>query len=252
MKIEQFSSAVVQSVKANEVTLYTGDKALALLKEEAFQESWDILYDSCPWATVFQSRPFVTTWYQIYRPEFSPIIVTSTYGDKLTGLVTLTATHSSIKKKRGHIVGAGKYDAAYQVWLAEDKDNNHFIKAAISKVLQAFPGLVIHFRYVKNHVPLQWIDEASWKNRCLLETYSCPLMEMKDPSLSKLPQKTTYRNCSNRLKRLGEVKFEHILSEEQLAANVNDFMIMYDFRQGAMFNRNQFLDDPLKEKLFWA
>ena len=41
--------------------LIKGDAVIALLNNDSgFRQSWDLLFESCPWATVFQSRAFVT------------------------------------------------------------------------------------------------------------------------------------------------------------------------------------------------
>lgn len=246
------SATTVRAVMTNELALHVGEEAWVLLENESFQDRWDTIYETCPWATVFQSRPFVTSWYRVYRDRFSPIIVTATNGSRLIGLLTLTATVSSLKAKKGRIVGAGKYDAAYQIWLAEEADGESFIKAALLKVKKQFPGFIIHLRHVSGSAPLNWVNEPYWRNRCILETNRRPLMEMNDPALSKMYHKTAFRNCTNRLKKLGPIQFERITTREQLASVFDELKVMYDFRQGAMFNLNQFKDDPLKAEFIWT
>jgi hypothetical protein len=61
--------------KAGEIEMHAGDEVFELLAEKSIQLGWDTLYKLCPWATVFQSRLFVTTWYQIYGKEYEPILI---------------------------------------------------------------------------------------------------------------------------------------------------------------------------------
>jgi len=77
-------------------------------------------------------------------------------------------------------------------------------------------------------------------------------MDMSHPDFSKMFHKTEFRNKLNRLKRLGELTFEHITNREQFSDILNELIIQYDFRQGAMFNYNQFKEEPLKANFLLA
>jgi hypothetical protein len=57
------------------IELLIGGEAELLLKDPIFQHQWNSLYDDCVWATPFQSSGFVTTWYEIYRESFQPVLV---------------------------------------------------------------------------------------------------------------------------------------------------------------------------------
>src|SRR5690349_20798869 len=142
------------------VELVVGEKVSSLLSSIDFLHSWDALYHACLWATVYQGKEFVSTWYEIYRDKYFPIIVRETTDGKLTGLVTLA------RNKKGEIVGAGASQAEYQVWLSQD-DNGSFIKNAITVIKQQFHGSDIQLRFVPAETPLNWIEnDHIWKKRC--------------------------------------------------------------------------------------
>src|SRR3954462_12467257 len=90
--------------------LLIGNDVLNLLSDIEFLNSWDELYNSCSWATVYQGKEFVSTWYKIYHNQYLPIVVKETKSGKLSGLLTLA------RNKKGVIVGAGASQAEYQVW----------------------------------------------------------------------------------------------------------------------------------------
>ena len=248
METGTVGTTAVQTVKRKVVMLYTGDEARALFSKESFLSDWDALYDACPWATFFQSRIFVTTWYNVYRSKYLPIIVVAEYGGRLTGLLTLAIGLSNTKK--GRIVGAGQFEAEYQSWLTEPSESDGFIKAALLKVLQQFPHSPIHLRHVTSQASLQWTNEPYWKKRCVLEPYRRPLMYMSDPEVDKIFRKSEFRKKRNRLQKKGKVEFERITSKKEFEAIWDDIMVMYDFRQGAKFNLAQFRNEPLKSAFY--
>src|SRR5690349_7116898 len=109
------------------IEMYTGEAALTLLAQDTTVMSWDKLYKSCPWATVFQSHAFVATWYQTYHQKYLPILVTSSIAGRLTGLLALAYDGQKI------IIGAGGAEAEYQGFLAEASTGENFITAALHK-----------------------------------------------------------------------------------------------------------------------
>ena len=66
-----------------------------LLSNSDFLNSWDSILKNCSWATIFQSKEFVTTWYSFYK-EFKPIIATDWDGIQMTGIFTLTMEYGTI------------------------------------------------------------------------------------------------------------------------------------------------------------
>lgn len=243
MKTPITSEANIKTLKGAKVTVDVGEEAWQQLSSESFLASWDNLYRACPWSTVFQCRAFVITWYQAYQSKYKPILIKYEYEGKLIGLMTLAMPASS---EKGHIVGAGQFEAEYHAWLTEASDEGQFIKAALSKLLQMFPGFAIHLRFIPPNAPLQWLGESYWKKRSVLYTVKRPLMDMNDPNLEKIFHKNEFRNKYSRLNKLGKLDFEHITSKDQFVAILDEVKVLFDFRRGAMFNKNLFLEEPRK------
>ncbi|ANE49205.1 GNAT family N-acetyltransferase [Flavisolibacter tropicus] len=249
MKTQATSKIALQSLKGNNIAIHVGEDAWQLLSNSTFLANWDKLFESCPWATIFQHQSFALTWYKIYRTKFLPVLVIAECEDQLNGLLTLAAPVSGNK---GQIVGAGHYDAEYHTWLTDGTDNGSFIQVAFTKLLQLFPQYPIYLRYIPPHTPIQWMREPKWKKRCVWLAGSRPLMNLNDPNINMVFRKDDLKLKLNRLKRLGEVSFERITDKGQFAAILNELATLYDFRQGAMFNKNQFLDDLFKKDFILA
>src|SRR5690606_19525473 len=199
-------------------------------------------YLNCAWATSFQSRGFVSNWYIHHQDEFLPVLVKSTSNGRLTGLLTLTiplpnTSHSKLRNNRPRIVGAGVYDAEYQTWLGRPGEND-FIQAALQKVIGRFPSHVIMFRFLPSRTPLDWIASSSfWKNKCVLQPYRRPYMEMNDHELLKIFKKRGYRLKVNRLKRLADLHFKRMTEWDDFVQIMDELTTQFAFMQGAMLNK---------------
>lgn len=238
------------------ITCHIGEEVFTLFLKESFLSGWKNLYAECSWSTVFQSQEFVTTWYQIYREEYTPIVIMAEYKGKITGLLTLAVISSAIKNVptngKVSIMGAGLYDAEYHAWLTSTAHDDSFIKAALLKINQKFPYFNVHFRFIPPRSPLHWIEEPYWNSRCVLQPFSRPLVDMSDPDFSKIFHKTEFNQKLKKLKRLGEIVFEHITTKDQFSNILDDLILLYDFRRGAMFNSNPFKNEPLKSNFLFA
>lgn len=153
-----------------------GEDVFALLSETDFQQNWDSLYDSCEWATAFQSRGFVSNWYFYNKEEFLPILVYAVDEDKLEGILALTTPSPNtsgleLRNSRPRIVGAGAYEAEYQAWIASPSQKGlDFIENALKQVIRHFPTHDIMFRFLPPHTPLQWLDHSGyWKKKGVLQ-----------------------------------------------------------------------------------
>src|ERR1044072_6136329 len=70
--------------------LITGDAVITLLcTNGGVQQSWDSLFDSCPWSTVFQNRSFIAAWYQTHRHEHCPLLIKHTEQGQLKGILAM-------------------------------------------------------------------------------------------------------------------------------------------------------------------
>ncbi|MGV3639482.1 MAG: GNAT family N-acetyltransferase [Adhaeribacter sp.] len=248
------SETLVAPTAREPVELLQGREVFALLAGDVtFQNEWDALFMACPWATVFQSRSFVASWFEVYQHKFEPVLLTTGQDGRLSGVLVLAMLRSGPGLSGGRLVGAGYYDAEYQTWLARPDNGNDFMPLALEKLRRDLPRHHLQLRFLPPGTPLTWLRKTQpGLPRAVLQTYNRPLMEMGDPDLPKLFRKPEFRNKLNRLNRLGEVCFEQITEINRFNQVLPVLALQYDFRQGALFNKNQFRDDPLKMELLLA
>ena len=215
-----------------------------LLNDGGFQQNWDALYASCPWATVFQGRQFVAAWYQAYCEQHLPILVRAVERGQLKGVLPMVLLNE------GRITGAGHYDAQYQTWLAAPVGGNTFIKKALTELIKQYPGNPISFRFLPHGTPMSWLKEDKhWSQCSIIQPYSRPLLNFNDPEHTKiLNGRKHFKNKLNRLKKLGEVRFETIRDLKTFEKSLTEMALLFDFRQSALFNKSHFKDDPVKKE----
>ncbi|WP_266204900.1 GNAT family N-acetyltransferase [Pontibacter kalidii] len=241
-EMEERKVAIKAAVPCSFIELLAGHDALELLSDPTFQAAWNELYESCPWATVFQSKTFVLTWYSLYTEEYLPILVKSSTNDKLTGLLLLA------KSNKGTIVGAGANRAEYQTWLAEAAEGVKFIKEALGEVRKAFPTCDIILKFIPPNVPLEWArKEAPWRRICVLRAFNQPLWELENEKIARRLKKQ--KSKINHLKKLGELTLEVITTVEQFRSIIDFIIIQSDFRKGAIYNTTPFQEDPQRKEL---
>ncbi|WP_205513259.1 GNAT family N-acetyltransferase [Longitalea arenae] len=235
------------------IELLTGSAVIELLQKPEFQKSLDALFETCTWATVFQGRPYITAWYQVYCNKHLPVLVIAVENGQLAGVLpmALLDTQPGDRPKKGkRITGAGHYDAEYQSWLAVPAYGESFIKDALAKLLKMFPGHPITFRYLPPGTPLHWLkNDKIWRRYGTLQTYTRPLINLDQPDHAKLLKSRQFRNKLNRLKRLGEVQLECITDIASFKTILDELAILYDFRFSALFNKHHFRDDPARKEL---
>ncbi len=234
-------SANTSNSKKLEITILTGEAVLAQLKIPSFLSAWEELYMRCEWGSVFQSPTFVKNWYEIYIVNYNPVLVIAQAGNDLVGLMPLT--HQKNKKI---ILGAGLGSAEYHTWLANDNYAITFVQQALHRIFNTFPGFQINFYNVTPNTPISWLaSEPFWKKRVISKKLRRPLMDLYDPEVDKIFRKKQFREKTNRLKRIGNLKFEKLTDADQFKAILDELIAQSDFRKGAKFNLMQFEEDPL-------
>ncbi|WP_158859268.1 GNAT family N-acetyltransferase [Lunatibacter salilacus] len=241
------------------VKVLSGNEVIELLEVPSFCTDWDQLFYSCAWATAFQSRGFVSNWYKYNQEEFFPIMVIGTSLEKMTGLLTLAipaagSTSMNLRNNRTRIVGAGGYEAEYQTWISKDNSTgDEFIVSALEALFEVYPKYDLVFRFIPSLTPLNWLNQsAKWNERSILQPYRRPLMEMKNPEFLKIFKKRGFKLKLNRLKRLGKIEFKKITSLETFKEIIDELIIQFDFRQGAMFDKISYLNKPHKRDFMLA
>jgi hypothetical protein len=227
-----------------EIEILTGPEVLALLIDNEFLAEWDMLYAECPWATIFQTRDFVVSWYKHYSHKHTPILVLSRYKGRLTGLLPLAADISELG-----IAGAGGYDAYYHVWLCAPEHGEAFIEAALQTLLKRFPGQDICLKYIPSNVPMGWLQQDTYLSRhCVVRHFSRPLMNLRTHEREQVLNRRRFKEKYNRIKRLGKVEFELINDVAAFDAVIDQLADQYDFRKAATLNIIPFRDDSAKRQ----
>lgn len=214
-----------------------GVESKNLIKNPIFIQAWAGLFDSCPWATVFQSKEFVLNWYQCFE-SFPKIIVTDWDGQKMTGLMTLTQNNNLL-------TAAGLDLAEYQAWLSLPNSSDEFLKNALLAINKVFPKQTLYLKYLTAKVPLNlFLNEGCFSAQTVLRQYVHPLMETNVEVLESELKKKNKKEKINRLKRLGDLEFFEVKENDQFAALIDEMVLQSDFRKGAFYNKTFFYDEP--------
>ncbi len=226
------------------IDIVVGKDAFALLENKQFCEQWDSLYESCAWATVFQSRQFVTSTYTLTHQKYTPVIVKMEQDGFLTGLLTLAINPPgrSKRKKNCYLVGAGHGEADYHAWLTSREDSTYFVCTSFRKLLKMFPGQHISMRHLTPETPMDWVEaDPELGKLCVFQPFNRAVVDLDNYKISKRDRKRI-----NRMKRIGE--FEEVKDYEVFESIIDDLGAKYDFRQAAMFNQFPFSESPTNKK----
>jgi CelD/BcsL family acetyltransferase involved in cellulose biosynthesis len=216
--------------------------AWARLEAPAFREQWERVYAECPWASVFQSFGYASTWYDVYRSRFAPLIVAAVSDDgTLAGLLPLAVDAN------GQPIAAGGRQAEYQLWVARPADGDAFIAAALERVASECPGSTLTFRYVPQSAPRAWLaPRRGIAGRCVLVPARHGIMEITEASVKAVLGRKNYRARLRRLERLGPVVFQRVTDPREVDAVLDEIIPLCDLRHGALHGVLPFAEDPLK------
>ncbi len=223
-----------------------GFEAERLIESPEFRADWKTLYEKCPWGSVFQSEDFVVAWYDAYRSQFTPVVVTGVNAvGELAGLFTLAVATES-----GQLVMAGSSKAEYNAWLAEPQDGDEFIERALEKLSEKFPNKSLTLLFMLPSTPIEWTKPGRrWSEHTYLKTTPRGLMEIGDGGAIKDTLRKKKQSKINRLKRLGDLHLDRIQTPEELEAIFDDVICCQTLRLRAIHNLNDPAYDPL-EKTF--
>jgi len=226
------------------VEVLTGLDADRLIENTEFREKWRDLYDACPWSSVFQEEGFVITWYATYRSQFTPVIAVSANDEgEIVGLFTL-----AVAKDSGRLVVAGHNHAEYQAWLADPRYGDDFIESAIGELRKKFRDQPLTLLFALPTIPIEWTKPGNrWGDHCYVRTLKRGLMTVGDGSAFKDTLRKKKQNKVNRLKRMGQLRFDQIQDAEGFEALIDDILSHQAFRLRAVYNLPEVEQDPLKK-----
>jgi hypothetical protein len=240
--------------RGSRIELLTGEDALSTISQPSFFENWRALNFSCPWSTVFQGPEFITNWYSAFSDNYFPVVVYRMAYGELVGLLCMAIPSKNKSKyelanQKNRIVGAGEYDAEYQCWIAKVGKGQEFILDALSLIRAEFPKSHVLFRFIPSNAPLDWVKNSAWKKMSILQSHERPLLNYSHPEAKEAYKiSKQYKTKLNRLKREGNVVFERIYDELEFASVLDEIALQFDFRQGGLFNKSQFRDNPKRKE----
>lgn len=224
------------------IELFAGEKAYRLLEDASFCSEWDDLLARCPWGTVFQGRKFVGAWCNAWRGAIEPVAVVARGASGLTGLLWLSRVNGAKL-----MTGAGDTAAGYHVWLSEPELGELFATAALKLVLKQFPKCTIVFKHIPPPTPLSWTEsDPVWRRRCVVKALPRPLMDLTTSELLENFNKKTSRRKINKIKQLGDFRFERVTELSRFVEVLDVLNEQFDFRKASMLNITPFRSEPQK------
>lgn len=219
--------------------LFQNKEAEILLADKIFIFGWKELLKKCPWATIFQSPEFVSTWYNFF-PEYKKIILCEMEKEKPIGLFFLTVDLT------GAIVGAGTNLAEYQSWICF-KENKEFSIKSIELLTKVFPEQLISIKYIPEGPVIPESNTRIGKKHLLLSIpHARPIMENKVDWLEKELKKKNRKEKVNRLNRIGKLEFSKINNLIEFSEILSLLVYQNELRKGAMYGKTAFIDEPKK------
>lgn len=223
------------------LNILQGAEVLEAISQDEFAEDWAQLYQKCPWATVYQSLDFVQLWYQTYQ-QYTPILVVGFENKKLAGLLPL------FRGQNKELSAAGANQAEYQVWISTTAGNDRFIENALREIRGRFPGHKLQLKYLPEQTPLSWASDHSWHKNVWVQPVKHPIMRINREVLDTELRKKNKREKVNRLKRMGELRFERITDYSAFTEVFDELAQQNDFRKGAVYNASYYHNNPIAKK----
>ena len=225
------------------IKIKKGKRAIEQLTAHAFRESWQKIYEQCPWAAPALSFDYVSIWYEVYRQRFSPILVSKEGPNgELLGVLPLAE-----QKDDGSLTVAGGNQGEYKVWLAPPNDGGEFITKALLLVRQTYPGRTLTFMYLPPMTPLDFLSkDMVLKTFCKVRSYSRPLLILNEAALKQSLRKKSNKSRINRLRALGEINFVRLTRRAEAEPLMEEIATQCDLRQGAAHDSLPFSRDPVK------
>jgi len=219
--------------------------AHAILQDPEFVEQWKKLHSRCHYATAFQEPAFVCSWYEAYRNQWNPLILYSQNSlGEFVGLLLLAYDPSTRS-----LVHAGSSQSEYHSWLSLPDEDTSFLSAAWVQLTRQFKFTTLRFRYLPVAEPLTDIlRRLPNKHSIGLRKRPRPLMILNADEIKASFAKKSNKSRFNRLKKLGEIRFQRITDPIELNQVFDELITFYDLRQGAVNQSRPFQHDPNKRE----
>ena len=108
---------------------------------------------------------------------------------------------------------------------------------------------MLRLKYVPADAPLvELMTVPELAQRMMIVSHSRPIARVAEAAIDDTFRKSSNKSRINRLKRLGELKFERLRDIGELDRHLDDLIEMYEFRQGAAHGALPFEGDNLKRE----
>lgn len=245
-----FKDSIVQPTTTKVIS---GNELNTLMEDENFKESWDSLYASCPWATIFQDRKFIFSWYKANQTSTTPLVILSYENSILKGVLPLVIDKPYFKESSSQQVkinGAGKYDAEYQAWLCSEEFNYDFIHNALTTLFTQYPNAKLSLRFIPRvDLACAIVENPEWKKYTVMQKHHRPLMDFKLTEETKLFRKRHLKAKYNRICRAGKLEFIKVSDINEFKEILDEILVNLDFRQAAMFNKMPSKNNPNRSEM---
>jgi hypothetical protein len=225
----------------SKTNVLVNESAFELMKKKSFIEEWTLLIKNASInQSIFQYPAFLTGWFHSKRDQFIPIIVTEYQNNILSGLVCLAIERESYSNVKGNIkiVGAGEYDAEYQTWITSNEDPLSILKSALDQLFNIYPNSTFLFRFFLDAKIIGAIRASPELSKlCIIQEFKRPIVELQHVEFDKILKKRHLKAKINRFEKAGESELEVINERDRLKEVLPQIMELYDFRQGALFNK---------------
>jgi hypothetical protein len=222
-------------------SIFVNENAFDLFERDSFIEEWELLIKTSSIRnSIFQYPSFLRGWFKSKKNQFAPIIVLQYQREVLTGLICLALDIDSLSRPKGKIklLGAGEYDAEYQTWITSDLYPLAFLKNALIKIFNLYPNSSFLLRFfLDNQIVEDIKSDLNLSKMCIVQEFSRPLINLQHPEFEKILKKRHLKAKINRFEKAGESELEIIESQDRLREVLPKVMELYDFRQGALFNK---------------
>jgi CelD/BcsL family acetyltransferase involved in cellulose biosynthesis len=210
---------------------------------------WRSLAESAKKVTVFQAPDFVLTWYEVYEPDYEPLLILGRWPDgRLAGVMPLATS----RQHPGSLVFAGAEHAEYAGWVADISLEEEFPAACVAHLrdLGLFRG-TWRWKWLGPGTGLGWLEHPALRSRGIAahvrETVN-PVLVLNHPDTARYfaKSKKNYRRKMNRLRASGEVRLLQLDADTLTGELFERLTTIYDVRQCARYGVAPFAEDPLK------
>lgn len=203
-----------------------------LLKDKEFRQKWTVLFEKCPWATVFQDAQYLNLWNRNYQEVCESFLIYETdANDELIGLFPLSRC-----LKTGKIFVMGDYHSEYQTWLATPENGNAFADKAFEIIGREFPQYRLQIMFLAPGTPLDWLN-GKWARRTTLQVLQRPIVKLDGENTSaKSLKKKGNKSRIRQLKKRGELSFSEVDCPKEFDALFDEMQNYSDLRVSGIHN----------------